>query len=266
MISLRDVDKSYTISNDQLLALKNVNLTINEGDFVAITGPSGSGKSTLLYVIGGLLSPNKGKVVLGGNNVYELNPTDRARFRRDWIGFIFQGFELIPYLTALENVILPLFLSGISRNEQSQIALDALQKVGLQKRADHLPTELSGGEQQRVAIARGIVNNPPVILADEPTGNLDQTTGNEIMQLICNLYQKNHLTIVLVTHNPAVANLADYVVNMMDGQISEKLEKIVKRNHKGGIRSDETKKKSGMEKGRGLNMRSINSNQSFRRA
>jgi len=186
---------------------------------VAIIGPSGSGKSTLLYTIGGLLTPTKGEVSIGGKSIYELSSRERARFRRENIGFIFQTFELLPYLTALENVMLPLHLAGVPSEEQEAAATEALEKVGLGKRADHKPTELSGGEQQRVAVARGIVNNPAILLADEPTGNLDQKTGNEIMKLLCELHEKEGLTLIFVTHDPEKAKLASRVVEMLDGHI-----------------------------------------------
>ena len=217
MLEMKAVTKAYEIGKNQVLSLDDVNLTVKEGEFLAVMGPSGSGKSTLLYTAGGLLTPTKGEVTVGEHSIYQLNPRDRAQFRRENIGFIFQTFELLPYLTALESVMLPLHLAGKDSSAQETTAMGALEKVGLDKRADHKPTELSGGEQQRVAIARGIVNNPAILLADEPTGNLDQKTGSEIMSLLCDLHDKDRLTLVFVTHDPSKAQLADRIVQMLDG-------------------------------------------------
>ena len=217
MLEMKAVTKIYEIGKNQVLSLDNVNLNVEEGEFLAVMGPSGSGKSTLLYTAGGLLTPTKGEVTVGEHSIYQLNSRARAQFRRENIGFIFQTFELLPYLTALENVMLPLHLAGEDSSAQEEAAMGALQKVGLDKRAEHRPTELSGGEQQRVAIARGIVNNPAILLADEPTGNLDQKTGNEIMSLLCDLHNKDKLTLVFVTHDPAKAQLANRTVQMLDG-------------------------------------------------
>ena len=219
MIALKEVTKVYEMGTNQVFALDTVNLKVEEGDFLAVMGPSGSGKSTLLYTVGGLLTPTKGDVTVNGTSIYQLTSRERARFRRENVGFIFQTFELLPYLTALENVMLPLYLAGAPSSEQENKAKEALNKVGLASRAFHKPTELSGGEQQRVAIARGIVNNPAILLADEPTGNLDQKTGNEIMQLLCKLHEKDKLTIIVVTHDPAKAERANKVVEMLDGHI-----------------------------------------------
>ena len=217
MIQIKEVTKIYELGSNQVIPLNNISLNVKKGDFIAVMGPSGSGKSTLLYTAGGLLTPTKGEVIINNVSIYELNSRDRAKFRRENMGFIFQTFELLPYLTALENVMLPLHLVGLPSGEQEEAALAALAKVGLEKRAGHKPTELSGGEQQRVAVARGIVNNPSVLLADEPTGNLDQKTGNEIMNLLCDLHKKDGLTIIFVTHDPTKAKLADRVVEMIDG-------------------------------------------------
>lgn len=219
MLEVKDVSKIYDLGNNQVIPLDNVSVTVKKGDLVSVIGPSGSGKSTLLYTIGGLLTPSRGDVVIGGTKIYELNSKGRAQFRRENLGFIFQTFELLPYLTAKENVMIPLHLAGVSSGEQEVLAMDALEKVGLSKRANHKPTELSGGEQQRVAVARGIVNNPRILLADEPTGNLDQKTGAEIMKLLCDLHEEEGLTLIFVTHDPAKARLAGYVVEMVDGHI-----------------------------------------------
>jgi putative ABC transport system ATP-binding protein len=219
MITIKEATKIYEVGNEKVCALDNVNLRIQKGEFLAVMGPSGSGKSTLLYTLGGLLTPTKGTVSVNGVSVYELTSRERARFVRENVGFIFQEFELLPYLTAFENVMLPLYLAGRSSIQQQEAAREALEKVGLTKRASHKPTELSGGEQQRVAIARGIVNNPSILLADEPTGNLDQKTGNEIMQLLYRLYRENNLTLILVTHDPTKASHAARLTNMVDGHV-----------------------------------------------
>ncbi len=219
MITINEVSKVYEIGDTRVCALDNVSLEIEMGNFVAVMGPSGSGKSTLLYTLGGLLTPTQGTITIGGASIYKLKPRERAKFIRENIGFIFQGFELMPYLTAAENVMLPLYLAGRPSFEQKKASQKALEKVGLANRATHKPVELSGGEQQRVAIARGIVNNPRILLADEPTGNLDQKTGNEIIQLLCRLHRENKLTMVLVTHDQTKAEHANKIVKMIDGQI-----------------------------------------------
>ena len=218
MIAVNDVTKSYIIGGNQVNALHGVSLEISEGDFMAVTGPSGSGKSTLLYTLGGLLTPNTGRVLVNESDIYSLNQRMRAKFRRDNVGFIFQTFELLPYLTALENVMLPLSIDGVSGWEQEDRAYDSLEKVGLDERADHKPTELSGGEQQRVAVARGLVNEPKILLADEPTGNLDQKTGDGIMGLLSDLNEEGQ-TIVFVTHDQSRTVIANKVIGMIDGGI-----------------------------------------------
>jgi len=219
MIVIEEVTKVYEMGSSQVRALDDVNLKVEERDFLAVMGPSGSGKSTLLYTAGGLLTPTKGEVTVNGTSIYQLTSQERTKFRRENIGFIFQTFELLLYLTALENVMLPLYLSGASSIEQEDRAKEALDRVGLANRAFHKPTELSGGEQQRVAIARGVVNNPTILLADEPTGNLDQKTGNAIMQLLCKLHENDELTIIVVTHDPAIAERANGMIEMIDGHV-----------------------------------------------
>jgi putative ABC transport system ATP-binding protein len=219
MLEIKTISKIYNLGHNQVASLDKVDLTVQKGEFVAIVGPSGSGKSTLLYTIGGLLTPTEGEVKIEETMLYQLSNRERARFRRENLGFIFQTFELLPYLTAKENVMLPLHLAGVPSDEQEAAALEALEKVGLAKRADHKPCELSGGEQQRVAVARGIVNNPSILLADEPTGNLDQKTGNEIMNLLCELHKKEGLTLIFVTHDPLKAKLAGTIIEMLDGHI-----------------------------------------------
>lgn len=219
MIILKNVTKTYPMGESQVAALSSVSTQIQDGDLLAVMGPSGSGKSTLLYTIGGLLTPTQGEVTVNGTSIYKLNSQERAKFRRENIGFIFQTFELMSYLTALENVILPLYLSRVPPSAQEERANEALARVGLAARASHKPTELSGGEQQRVAIARGIVNNPRIILADEPTGNLDQKTGEEIIQLLSELNKKDGLTVIMVTHDVSKANRANRLLEMIDGRV-----------------------------------------------
>ena len=222
MIDVIDVTKSFRMGSDLVHALDEVNLSIEEGDLTAVTGPSGSGKSTLLYTIGGLLTPTRGRVLANGSDVYNLTSRERARFRRENIGFIFQTFELLPYLTALENVILSLLLARVNPENHEDLAMESLEKVGLGNRARHKPGELSGGEQQRVSIARGIVNEPGILLADEPTGNLDRKTGDEITQILHELNGGGQ-TIVFVTHDQRKAEEADRVFSMLDGRIVKKI-------------------------------------------
>ncbi|TFH18792.1 ABC transporter ATP-binding protein [Candidatus Bathyarchaeota archaeon] len=218
MITINDVTKNYLIGGEQVTALDQVSLEAAKGDFIVVTGPSGSGKSTLLYTIGGLLTPSKGGVNVNGFDIYNLSQRHRAKFRRDNVGFIFQNFELLPYLTALENVMLPLSLNGVAGTDQVMWGVESLEKVGLGKRANHKPSELSGGEQQRVAIARGLVNEPNILLADEPTGNLDQKTGDGIMSLLSTLNDEGQ-TIVFVTHDQSRAKIANRIIKMIDGRI-----------------------------------------------
>ena len=218
MIMANNVTKSFMVGGQHVTALNRVSLEIAEGDYIVVTGPSGSGKSTLLYSLGGLLTPNTGEVHVNGSDIYKLSPRKRAKFRRDNVGFIFQTFELLPYLTALENVMLPLSLDGVDHEDQVEWGTESLEKVGLGKRLNHKPSELSGGEQQRVAIARGLVNEPNILLADEPTGNLDRKTGDGIMGLLSDLNEEEQ-TIVFVTHDQTRATAANRVVEMMDGRI-----------------------------------------------
>ena len=224
MIEIKDVTKSYEMGGENVLALDGVTLTVEEGDFLAVTGPSGSGKSTLLFTMGGLLTPTKGAVSVRDTDIYGLHSRERARFRRENVGFIFQTFELLPYLTALENVMLPLSIAGVDSVEQRELALEGLSRVGLAKRVGHKPSELSGGEQQRVSIARGIVNEPDILLADEPTGNLDRKTGDGIIDLLRGLNERDGQTIVIVTHDTSKTEEANRVINMIDGRVVTRTE------------------------------------------
>lgn len=233
MIVLKNVTKIYGKS-PKVIALHDITMEIKEGEFLAVMGPSGSGKSTFLYTIGALLTPTEGEVIIDDVSVYGLDSRERARLRREKIGFIFQTFELIPYLTALENVMIPLYLSDVPPSEHEERAMKALNLVGLADRASHKPSELSGGEQQRVAIARGMVNNPCILLADEPTGNVDQRTGDEILHLIKRLNEKERVTVIMVTHDPSKARLADRVLTLVDGRVT-KTENAIKMDKKGAL-------------------------------
>jgi ABC-type lipoprotein export system ATPase subunit/ABC-type lipoprotein release transport system permease subunit len=220
-IQLVDVCRQYHLGSADVNALKNINLQIDQGEFVALVGPSGSGKSTLLNLLGGLDHPTSGEVNVQAVALQATSEEELTQHRRHNVGFIFQTFNLLPTLTALENVALPLMLSGISLAERSQRATELLRRVGLGHRLDHRPTELSGGEQQRAAIARALVNDPQLILADEPTGNLDSSTGAEVMRLLRELNTERGVTLIIVTHDPEVAAYADRIVHLRDGQITE---------------------------------------------
>jgi putative ABC transport system ATP-binding protein len=219
LISVQDLWKTYEMGAEQVHALRGVNLEIKRNEYVAIMGPSGSGKSTLMNLIGCLDSPSNGKYWLNGHLVSELDDDELARVRNKEIGFVFQTFNLLARATALHNVELPLIYNGTPASERIQRAEEALKAVNLAERMNHKPNELSGGQRQRVAIARALVNNPSIILADEPTGNLDSQTGVEIMALLENLHKKGN-TIVLVTHEHDIAEHAHRIVTIKDGQIS----------------------------------------------
>jgi len=218
VISVEDLWKTYEMGSEQVHALRGVNLRLDHNEYVAIMGPSGSGKSTLMNLIGCLDSPSKGRYWLNGHQVSELDDDELARIRNKEIGFVFQTFNLLARATALHNVELPLIYAGVPAEERIERAKQALAKVDLSARMSHKPNELSGGQRQRVAIARALVNNPSIILADEPTGNLDSQTGSEIMALFADLH-KNGNTIVLVTHEHDIAEHAHRVVSIRDGQI-----------------------------------------------
>ena len=221
MIKLKQVSRVYNMGSHQVNALDGVDCTIETGEFVSILGVSGSGKSTLLHLIGGLERPSAGQVLLDGKDLGSLNNNDLATYRNQKIGFVFQQFNLMPTLTALENVALPLTLANVNYPERTKRALTALKSVGLEERVAHRPNELSGGEQQRVAIARAIVNEPSIILADEPTGNLDSTTGQSIVELLVNLNAQRGVNIIVATHAIEVANHASRKIRLADGKIIE---------------------------------------------
>jgi putative ABC transport system ATP-binding protein len=212
--------KTYMLGKVPVEALRGVNLKVEEGEFLAILGPSGSGKSTLLNMIGALDKPTEGKVFIGGVDISTLNDNQLADLRRR-IGFVFQFFNLIPRLTAKQNVELSMAIAGLSREERRKRAEELLEIVGLKERMNHKPTELSGGEQQRVAIARALANNPAFLLMDEPTGNIDSKTANEIIGLVKRLNEEKNMTIIMVTHDQRLAKEAGHIVQMLDGVIVE---------------------------------------------
>jgi putative ABC transport system ATP-binding protein len=218
VLRLETVSKNYNHRAKAVKALDAVSLDIPAGDWLSIVGPSGSGKSTFLLTLGGMLSPSSGRVWLNGSSLYDLSPDERARLRRKKIGFLFQTFNLVPYLTADENVQIPLFLAGMSESEQQVKSAALLERVGLGDRLDHKPAELSVGQQQRVALARVLANDPSVILADEPTGNLDPETTGQIMEIIGDINAEGR-TIVMVTHSPESARMAKRTVRLCAGQI-----------------------------------------------
>ncbi|ADY51201.1 ABC transporter related protein [Pseudopedobacter saltans DSM 12145] len=218
LIRIRDIGRKYVIGTETIEALKSVSLDIHKGEFVALMGPSGSGKSTLMNILGCLDTPSHGDYILNGINVSHMTDNQLATVRNKEIGFVFQTFNLLPRYTALENVALPLVYAGVSKKEREERALDALINVGLENRVDHRPNELSGGQRQRVAVARALINNPSIILADEPTGNLDTKTSVEIMALMENIHIKGN-TIILVTHEEDIARHAHRIVRMRDGLI-----------------------------------------------
>lgn len=220
LIEVEGVCKVYRMDGVTVEALKGVSFGIREREFVAIMGPSGSGKSTLMHVLGCLDVPTKGRYLLDGVEVGSLSRDGLAGIRNRKIGFVFQGFNLLQRMSALENVELPMLYSGVPSKERIKRALAALRMVGLEERKDHRPNQLSGGQQQRVAIARALVNDPPLILADEPTGNLDTKTSVEVMELLVSLNEERGITIVLVTHEPDIAHFSKRIIRVLDGSIS----------------------------------------------
>jgi putative ABC transport system ATP-binding protein len=217
-IDLKNVTKAFHAGEEEYPAVRGVTLGIESGEFVAVMGPSGSGKSTLLSLLGGLSHATSGTVSVDGIDLGSLGPNKLSDFRREYLGFVFQSFYLVPYLTALENVMLPLTVQPNVNGTAKATAQEALRKVGLDAKAHRLPSQLSGGEQERVAIARAIVNKPPVILADEPTGNLDTKTGDNVLDMLQDLHKEGH-TIVMVTHNVDNAKRAGRTIEIRDGQV-----------------------------------------------
>ncbi|MCR5262043.1 MAG: ABC transporter ATP-binding protein [Candidatus Gastranaerophilales bacterium] len=226
VIEVKNLIKTYQTGDTSFNALNNVSLTVEEGEFVAIMGASGSGKSTLMNMIGCLDKPTSGQYFLDGIDVSTMTSDELANIRNKKLGFVFQGFNLISRTTALENVQLPMIYAGIKESERIERAKRALKIVGLEKRESHMPNQMSGGQQQRVAIARAIVNDAPIILADEPTGNLDTKTSIEVMEFFVDLNEKHNKTIVLVTHEPDIAEYCKRVVKFRDGQIESDIVKV----------------------------------------
>lgn len=217
LIESINVMKDFEIGKIKVEILKGVSLSIKEGEFVALVGESGSGKSTLLNILGGLMPPSSGEIKIAGQNIEKLSENQLSLFRRKHIGFVFQSYNLLPQLTAVENTEMPLIFSGISKNQRRRMALEMIERVGLSDRANHKPGELSGGQQQRVSIARALVNDPDIVLADEPTGNLDSKTSVEIMRILKDLNEKSKKTFIIVTHSSSVCEYADRVIKIKDG-------------------------------------------------
>lgn len=220
LIELQHIEKHYKMGNEIILALSEVNLSIEKNEYVALMGPSGSGKSTLMNILGCLDTPTSGTYILNNQDVSKMHDNQLAEIRNKEIGFVFQTFNLLPKLTALENLMLPMLYAGKPKAEREEIAKKVISHVGLENRMNHKPNELSGGQRQRVAVARALVNNPSIILADEPTGNLDSKTSSEIMSLFAEIHQNGN-TIILVTHEEDIARNAQRIIRMKDGTIEK---------------------------------------------
>jgi putative ABC transport system ATP-binding protein len=229
LIRIENLQRHFKMGEETVRALDGVSTTIEAGESLAIMGPSGSGKSTLLHLLGGLDRPTGGRFWVNGIEISTLDESVLATYRRREIGFIFQSFHLIPTMTALQNVAFPMIFSGVSARERCALASDLLARVGLADRMHHKPTELSGGQQQRIAVARALVNNPSIILADEPTGNLDSQTGGEIMELLAQLNREERRTILIVSHDPAVTDYAARAIHLLDGRL------LVPHDHQSGV-------------------------------
>ena len=221
MIKLRKIERDFQVGDQTVHALRKVDLDIQAGEYLSLMGPSGSGKSTLMHILGLLDRPSTGAYELSGRNVTSLDDAEQAEVRRDEIGFVFQFFHLVPYLTAAENAELPLVLSGVDPSERRDRVARALADLGLSERSGHRPDQLSGGQRQRVAIARAMISAPTLLLADEPTGNLDRQSGNEVIRLIEDLHAKSGLTLVVVTHDPEMGQRTQRQIHMVDGEIRE---------------------------------------------
>jgi putative ABC transport system ATP-binding protein len=229
VVQLENLEKSYQLGKTIVQALRGVSLTLHEGEFMVVMGPSGSGKTTLLNIIGTLDKPTSGRALIDGEDIAKMKDRQLTKLRRYKIGFVFQFHNLIPVLTAFENVQLPLLTAGAGRKASEDRANELMERVGLKDRAGHLPDELSGGEQQRVAIARALANHPRIILADEPTGDLDTKTGSEVVQIMYDLAKQERAAVVVVTHDPIISDKADRLLMMRDGRISETVNQPVSR-------------------------------------
>lgn len=228
LIEIKNVRKVYRMGDEKVIALDNVNFTIEQGEFCCLLGTSGSGKSTLLNLMAGLEKPTKGEIKIKDRHVEKMSEKQLAVFRRNHVGFVFQSYNLLPTLTALENVSLPLIFKGISKSLREKKAAEMLRAVGLEQRMKHKPSQMSGGQQQRVSIARAFIGKPEIVFADEPTGNLDTKTTREVMDLITNMARKNKQTLIIVTHDVEIAEYADKIIHVRDGNI-EKID-IVKHD------------------------------------
>ncbi|MCD6215643.1 MAG: ABC transporter ATP-binding protein [Candidatus Aenigmarchaeota archaeon] len=222
IITLKNVSKTYMLGEIQIHALQNINFSISKNELISIMGPSGSGKSTLLDIMGLLTRPTSGSVIIEGKNIETMSDDEIATIRRKKVGFVFQVFNLIGRMTALENVMLPMWFNGVPKAERRERAKTLLEEVGLGERIKHKPSQLSGGQRQRVAIARALANNPDIILADEPTGNLDSRSGKEIMDLLKTLHKKENKTIILVTHDAKIEKIAKTRYKLIDGKLSRR--------------------------------------------
>ncbi len=230
VIRLQDVRKEYVVGDSHIHALDGVSLTVSPGEFVCISGRSGSGKSTMLNMLAGLEKPTSGEIVILDKHIENMSESARIRFRRQYIGFVFQSYNLMPQYTAVENVELPLMLRGIGKRERRKQALAVMEQVGIVSHAEHKPSELSGGQQQRVGIARALITKPPIVFADELTGNLDTKTSAEIMDLLTGLFRKSGTTFMLVSHDPDMSQYTDRTIHLLDGKIiSEETNQSVRR-------------------------------------
>ena len=230
VIRLQDVRKEYVVGDSHIHALDGVSLTVSPGEFVCISGRSGSGKSTMLNMLAGLEKPTSGEIVILDKHIENMSESARIRFRRQYIGFVFQSYNLMPQYTAVENVELPLMLRGIGKRERRKQALAVMEQVGIVSHAEHKPSELSGGQQQRVGIARALITKPPIVFADELTGNLDTKTSAEIMDLLTGLFRSSGTTFILVSHDPDMSQYTDRTIHLLDGKIiSEETNQSVRR-------------------------------------
>lgn len=230
VIWLQDVRKEYVVGDSHIHALDGVSLTVSPGEFVCISGRSGSGKSTMLNMLAGLEKPTSGEIVILDKHIENMSESARIRFRRQYIGFVFQSYNLMPQYTAVENVELPLMLRGIGKRERRKQALAVMEQVGIVSHAEHKPSELSGGQQQRVGIARALITKPPIVFADELTGNLDTKTSAEIMDLLTGLFRESGTTFMLVSHDPDMSQYTDRTIHLLDGKIiSEETNQSVRR-------------------------------------